>query len=119
MNFIGFFPSIFGSIIYLLYLAGMKSIPRAVGLHSGELITDGTYKISRNPQAMSRIIGLIGISILSRSFFTLFLATLWTSFNPFSILIEEKYLEHQFGESYLKYCSLTPRYCTLKKKRIN
>jgi protein-S-isoprenylcysteine O-methyltransferase Ste14 len=52
---------------------------------------------------------------MGRSFFTLFLGITWITINHFYILNEEEYLEGQFGESYLKYCTSTPRYCTLKK----
>jgi protein-S-isoprenylcysteine O-methyltransferase Ste14 len=113
--FIGFFPALTGIIIYFWYLSSIKSFLRALGRNSDKLITDGIYKLSRNPQSLSKVVGFIGISIMGRSFFTLLLGITWITINHFYILNEEEYLESQFGESYQKYCTSTPRYCTLKK----
>ncbi len=113
--FIGFFPALTGLIIYFWYLLSIKSFLRALGRNSDELITEGIYKLSRNPQSLSKVVGFIGISIMGRSFFTLLLGITWITINHFYILNEEEYLEAQFGDTYLKYCNLTPRYCTLKK----
>lgn len=107
---LGIISILIGFIIYTFYLFFIKSFLRAIGRNSDELITNGIYSISRNPQSLARDIGLIGLAIMGRSFFTLFLAISWIVFNHFIIRIEEKYLENKFGESYLEYCSLTPRY---------
>ncbi len=96
-------------------MLSIKSFLRALGRNSDELITEGIYKLSRNPQSLSKVVGFIGISIMGRSFFTLLLGITWITINHFYILNEEEYLEAQFGDTYLKYCNLTPRYCTLKK----
>ena len=88
----------------------MKSFPRAVGINPDELVTDGIYSFTRNPQSRGRAIGLIGIAIMGRSCYTLLLAILWILINHIYILIEEDFLESKFGESYLQYCSVTPRY---------
>jgi len=116
---IGLFPSLLGVLIYLLYFVGIKSIPRAMGRNADEIMTEGIYKISRNPQSLGRGLGLIGIGIMSRSFFTLFLALTWITINHFYILSEEKHLEHTFGDSYLQYRSSTPRYYKVIKKKAN
>jgi protein-S-isoprenylcysteine O-methyltransferase Ste14 len=88
----------------------MKSVPIAIGRNSSELITEGIFKITRNPQSLSRNIGLLGVAMWGRSFFALFLAVTWIIINHINILIEEKHLESLFGVSYLEYCSSTPRY---------
>lgn len=113
--FIGFFPSFFGLLIYAIYCFRMKSFQRAIGRNPDEIVTDGIYRLSRNPGSLGRSIGLIGIGIMGRSLFTLFIAITWITINHFYILIEEKHLEDKFGESYQHYCNLTPRYLTFKK----
>ncbi|MFX1375261.1 MAG: methyltransferase family protein [Promethearchaeota archaeon] len=112
----GLIPSFIGLIIYFLYLGKMGSFPRAIGRNADELITDGIFSITRNPQSLGRGIGLIGIGIMGRSNFTLFLALSWILFNHFHIRIEEKHLEDKFGESYLQYCASTPRYYKIIRK---
>lgn len=114
---IGFFPSLLGLLIYFFYMAGMKSFSRAIGLNPDELMTEGIFSISRNPQSLGRSLGLIGIGIMGRSFFTLFIAITWIIINHFYILIEEKHLKDTFGESYLQYCYLTPRYCKVSRNK--
>jgi protein-S-isoprenylcysteine O-methyltransferase Ste14 len=100
-----------------MYILQIKSIPRAMGLNSDKLITGGIFSISRNPQSVARGIGLIGIGIMGRSFFTLYLALIWILINHITILVEEKYLEEIFGELYIKYMALTPRYYKVNNKK--
>ncbi len=116
--FIGFFPSFFGLLIYTIYCFRMKSFQRAIGRNPDEIVTKGIYSISRNPQSLGRSIGLIGIGIMGRSLFTLFIAITWIIINHFYILNEEKHLEDTFGDSYLQYCTSTPRYYKGIRKKI-
>lgn len=105
-----------GISLYIIYLACIKSVPKAIGRDSEDLITDGIFSKSRNPQSLARAIGLIGLGIMGRSYFTLFLALFWISVNHYNILSEEELLEIKFGDLYLNYCCLTPRYFQIKKK---
>ncbi|MFW9877313.1 MAG: methyltransferase family protein [Candidatus Thorarchaeota archaeon] len=114
---IGFFPTFIGLFIYFFYMVGMKSFSRAIGLNPDELMTEGIFNISRNPQSLGRSIGLIGIGFMGRSFFTLLIAIVWIILNHFYILIEEKHLESKFGDAYLQYCFLTPRYYKVIRKK--
>jgi len=116
---IGFFPSLFGLVLYAIYCFRMKSFQRAIGRNPDEIVTEGIYRLSRNPGSLGRCIGLIGIGIMGRSLFTLVISIIWITINHFYILIEEKHLEDKFGESYLHYFNLTPRYCTFKKNNNN
>ena len=97
-------------IIYIMYLFKIESVPRALGLNPDKLITDGIFQKTRNPQALARDIGLISLSVCGRSFYSLILAIVFIAINHNYILIEEEFLEKKFGDAYLEYCSLTPRY---------
>jgi protein-S-isoprenylcysteine O-methyltransferase Ste14 len=119
ISIVGIFLVIIGIFFYISYLAGIKSVLIAIGRNPNELIADGIFKVSRNPQSLSRIIGLIGLALWGRSFFSLFLALSWISMNHFNVLIEENHLENLFGVSYLHYCSSTPRYCGVFKNTQN
>lgn len=88
----------------------MKSFPRAIGINLDKLVTDGIYSITRNLKSLGRAIGLIGIAIMGRLYYALLLAIHWILINHFYILIEENFLESKFRESYVEYCSITPRY---------
>ena len=110
---IGFLIAIGSLVIYAMYVFKIQSILRAMGRRPDKLITEGIFNRSRNPQSLARAIGLIAIGIWGRSFHALFLALVWISINHPYILIEERFLEGIFGDHYLEYCQLTPRYCGL------
>jgi protein-S-isoprenylcysteine O-methyltransferase Ste14 len=97
-----------------LYLAGFAGFVYA--LHSfnitplREPVTDGFYKISRNPQWVAFAVTLGGISLMIGSWTVLILFSVRIIMNHFRILGEEKALEIQYGESYLEYKRAVPRY---------
>ena len=76
----------------------------------GEPATSGLYKISRNPQWVSFILGMIGFGLMVGSWTVLALLSIRVIMNHFRILGEERALELQYGESYLDYKSSVPRY---------
>lgn len=84
-----------------------------VGVNSSEkteLITNGVYKLSRNPYFLFYNIVLIGLSLSSQSILVIVFSV--TTIIMFHILIlkEEKYLENVHGDDYRKYKEQTRRY---------
>ena len=63
-------------VIYAMYVFGIKSILRAMGRKPDELITEGIFNKTRNPQSLARALALIAFGIWGRSFHSLFLALL-------------------------------------------
>lgn len=100
-----------GLVLALIGQAGFIS-----SLHSfnitplGEPVTDGLYKISRNPQWVAFALVMIGFSLMVGSWTVLALLTVRVSMNHFRILGEEQALEDQYGESYRNYKNTVPRY---------
>jgi protein-S-isoprenylcysteine O-methyltransferase Ste14 len=100
-----------GVILYLLGFGGF-----IYSLHSfnitplGQPVTDGLYKISRNPQWVAFAFTLIGISLMVASWTILILVSVRIIMNHFRILGEEQALEDQYGEPYLEYKRAVPRY---------
>ena len=76
----------------------------------GEPVTDGLYKISRNPQWMTFAVVMVGFSLMVGSWTVLGLLTVRIVMNHFRILGEERALEDQYGDSYLAYKNAVPRY---------
>lgn len=69
-----------------------------------QLIKKGPYGLVRHPVYLSRIINVIGIPLITNSYYTLFLflpINLFLVF--FRIYTEEKLLTEKFGEEYIKY----------------
>ena len=97
IRFIGFFIGILGDILFLISVITMKNSWRA-GIPSEdktELVSNGIYKISRNP-------AFLGFDLIFSLFAIIML--------HFQILQEEKYLEKTFGDNYISYKSKVFRY---------
>ncbi len=77
---------------------------------TGEIITSGPYRHTRNPQYVGFIILFTGIIFLTASFMALVtgaLAIFLFFIIPFS---EEPWLKEKYGEPYENYCKAVPRF---------
>lgn len=74
------------------------------------LKTNGWFSRSRNPVYVSSWIGMIGWALLANNIQVTLLLTVWAFAYCLAPLIEEPWLEQQYGESYLIYKSKTPRF---------
>lgn len=83
-----------------------------IGLPSGkhELRTSGIYNISRNPMYASFIFLNTATFLFLPSLLLLGIMIYGMIVHHYIILGEEKFLEKEFGESYLKYKARVPRY---------
>lgn len=75
-----------------------------------EPVTDGLYRISRNPQWVTFGVVMLGFSLMVGSWTVLTLLAVRIVMNHFRILGEERALEEQYGESYRDYKNAVPRY---------
>lgn len=96
--------AVIGEIGFLYSLHTFNKTP------SNQPATTGLYKFSRNPQWVTFALGMIGFSLMVGSWTVLALLSVRVIMNHFRILGEEKALEDQYGESYLKYKMSVPRY---------
>lgn len=76
----------------------------------GEPVTDGLYRISRNPQWVTFAAVMVGFSLMVGSWTVLALLTVRVVMNHFRILGEERALEDQYGDAYREYKEAVPRY---------
>lgn len=83
-----------------------------IGLPTGthELRTGGIYRISRNPMYASFIFLNTATFLFLPSIFLLVIMLYGMIVHHFIILSEEKFLENEFGDKYLKYKASVPRY---------
>ena len=98
-------------VFYLRYIFYHRDTTIKPFAKSDQLITNGIYRISRNPIYIGMVVFLVGTAILFGS------ATPWIviPFYPWLInrkfiLIEEEMLEKEFGEEYRKYKSRVRRW---------
>ena len=93
----------FGSMIWL-------GVRRSFGRHVGELVQEGPYRFSRNPQVAGGTLMVVGVALLWPSWYALGWAVLWpVMFHPM-VLTEEEHLQRVFGDEYRRYCRRVARY---------
>ncbi len=112
IRFLGFLVGIIGDILFLISIITMKNSWRA-GIPSEdktEFISNGIYKISRNPAFLGFDLMYISICLLYCNVFTLIFSLFAIIMLHFQILQEEKYLEKTFGEKYITYKNKVFRY---------
>lgn len=105
IRFIGFLVGILGDILFLISIITMKNSWRA-GIPSEdntEFVSNGIYKISRNPAFVGFDLMYIGICLLYCNVLTIIFSLSAIVMLHFQILQEEKYLEKTFGEKYITY----------------
>lgn len=116
-RYIGLLISAFGDIIFLISVITMKNSWR-VGISKNDktkLITNGIYKISRNPAFLGFDLMYLGIALLYSNPFTIIFSLFAIIILHLQILEEEKYLEKNFKNEYISYKNKTNRYLGIKR----
>ena len=111
---LGLFFVILG-LVFIIW--GVKTL----GLHAtqglgGDLITEGPYIYSRNPQYVGDIAMLLGYALICNSklaWITSLLGIVWFVLAPYT---EEPWLREQLGAAYEEYCSRVPRFLSLRRR---
>jgi len=75
-----------------------------------EPVTNGFYRISRNPQVLTLMTSFLGICIATSSWAAAFLLIVAAVFAHLRVLAEEKSCLEQYGDSYRGYMKRVPRY---------
>ena len=99
--------------LFVLGLQRFQSFGQVTGTEVGELVTSGAYRFSRNPQYTGWIFLLTGAAITARSPLALGLALSVVVAMRIWIPHEERHLEEEFGEDYLRYRAQVPRFLRL------
>ncbi|MGD2200764.1 MAG: isoprenylcysteine carboxylmethyltransferase family protein [Candidatus Bathyarchaeota archaeon] len=97
------------SLPLVIWAVRTLSISQSFGL-KGELITDGPYSYSRNPQYLGFTLLYGGIILLADSVKGLLVGAVFILFFLLAPLSEEPWLREQFGEEYDEYLSRIPRF---------
>jgi len=83
----------------------------------GRIITEGPYRFTRNPQYVGFILIYAGIVLAAYSTWALVTG----AFLVFAFLIlpfsEEPWLRQQYGEEYVEYCKMVPRFVGIRSFR--
>lgn len=110
--FVGVLLAGSGIVFFILAMRQMKDNWRA-GIDEGQetaLVTDGIYKISRNPAFVGFDLFYIGFSMIFSNGLMILIALLTMFTFHFQIKEEEKYMQKKFGKQYEAYRSQVRRY---------
>src|SRR5574341_1145374 len=113
-NLLGLIPVILGNIgLFWGILAHSAQTPRRIDfqLDKPYLLTDGLYRVSRNPMYVAELILMFGWVIFYGSVALLIAWVVWwASFNFYVIPQEERVMEALYGDAYREYKSKVPRW---------
>ena len=114
---IGIILGVMGNLFFLLSVVTMKENWRAgfSSKQNTELVTQGIYRISRNPAFVGFDLLYIGCALTFPNIIHLVIAVLVVILFHIQILGEEKYLLMVFKESYKQYQKCVKRYIGRKK----
>lgn len=74
------------------------------------LRTTGWFSRSRNPIYLATWLGLIGWALLANAWMVTALLATWALFYAIAPMLEEPWLERQYGEDYRAYKAAVPRF---------
>lgn len=98
-----------GLILWSGWALGRFYSPEVTLQKEHRLITDGPYRIIRNPRYLGGIIQGIGLSLLFRSWIGLILTLIFVIVIIFRIKDEEAVMNQEFGAKWAAYCQKTWR----------
>jgi protein-S-isoprenylcysteine O-methyltransferase Ste14 len=107
----GIFLHLVGAVIGSWSFArfGLRAV---IGL-GDELVIQGPYQYSRNPQYLADILHIIGFMILTNSWMVCIIGILGVILNILAPFTEEPWLEEKFGDAYMDYKKSVPRFVRL------
>ena len=124
-----FVPLNFGFLFWiglLLFIIGI--ILNLISMHSfaqfiGGVNTTGIYRYSRNPMYVGGFFFFCGLCLMgwSKSFWSLIFLILFILSVPYyhwTILLEESFLEHKYGDFYREYKNKAPRYLGKRSAKV-
>jgi protein-S-isoprenylcysteine O-methyltransferase Ste14 len=103
------------SIVYMKHVGKgnpFDAMGHEVAPRTKHLMTDGPYKISRNPMLSGTYLYYIGILIALWSWWALLIFAVIATVMMLQVRSEEKRLEADFGQEYLDYKKRTGRFIT-------
>lgn len=84
----------------------------------GELVTEGLYRLSRNPVFAGQVLLLAGVALAVPSVPTALAVLLFWRSARGQIMTEERLLEESFGDAYRTYCARVPRWIDMTSLTI-
>ena len=109
------------SIIYMKRVGKgnpFDAMGHEVAPRTKHLMTDGPYKLSRNPMLSGTYLYYIGVLVALWSGWALLIFAVIATVMMLQVRSEEKRLEADFGQEYLDYKKTTGRFITFKRAKV-
>ena len=113
---IGICIIVFGHVVNSLAYSAMREHPE-----KKKVVVDwGIYKITRHPHFMHGVITTLGAIVMGWNWSSIIYIILWVYlvleiiFTHFATLMEEKRTAEKFGQEYVDYMKMVPRYLLVK-----
>jgi len=97
-----------GAIVFFWTLRTL-TLHTSLGLR-GNLITEGPYRYSRNPQYLATVLVFSGALLFFNSFFASIVGVIGNLLFILTPFVEESWLQEQYREEYEDYCKKVPRF---------
>ena len=107
---VGGAAAVAGSGLVAAGMGAFSSAGQVAGTDTGQLTTDGVYRISRNPQYAGAILAMAGLATAFRSGPALALAAAVAGVYRWWVPVEEAALTKTFGGTYTAYRKTAPRW---------
>jgi len=109
-----------GLVIYIAAWVSLSNAWRIGQDHElkGDLIRKGIYRISRNPMYLFYDLYFVGTFMINGALIFLIMSVLLIITLHYLIIQEEKYLNLNYGESFITYAYQTRRYLNWRKLRF-
>jgi protein-S-isoprenylcysteine O-methyltransferase Ste14 len=116
--FVGLGATVYGLCLLAFLTSGgtpaiffTRHLKFILGEEPPKLVTQGLYRVSRNPMYVGVLLAVLGQAVLFASpQVALYWATLGLCFHLVVVLLEEPHLRKERGASYGEYCRKVPRW---------
>jgi protein-S-isoprenylcysteine O-methyltransferase Ste14 len=86
-------------------------LSRAIGREPDKLVRGVSYRWTRNPMYLGVVFSVFGQALLfDKLSYHFYAAGLWVVFHLVVIILEEPHLRKKYGDPYVRYCKVTPRW---------
>jgi len=109
--YIGVLVFILSVVIYIATIIAIANTP------ADKPVTRGAYRFTRHPVYFSGFLMYLGLGIACASWIVILCALLWIVFFIIVVPAEEDFLIKKYGDVYLKYRDITPRWIGLPKSQ--
>lgn len=82
-----------------------------------ELVAAGPYRYTRNPMYQAGLLILLGNALWFQSWLQWLYLLILVIFFQIVVTFEERELHHRYGDTYQRYCQVTPRWGIRLRKR--